>query len=484
MNLRSLAGQLLSREPHSASLARLQSRQVILPTVDEFSVHCRLYCHQNHSSQYLRSMVMFMVRADLSSLPPYVPGLLLPGALKLASNEASWAPLPSVAQAIAHAASGVNRYPDMAACGLREHLAQWLTSQLTSRLTSAPTPSDSSADSSGTAATTESLTRSLTWRNIAVGNGSSALCLQAVQATCLSSYPSVPLHHSTDGGMAITSADPTSASEPTTGATDSGSNRGRLGATPSTADEVIFPWRSFEAYPILTRVAGAVPVPVPLTADGGHDLPAMVQAISEHTRLIFICNPNNPTGTTITSSAFRAFMRQVPTRVHVVLDEAYTEFDTSGTSPSVELLAEFPNLAVCRTFSKAHGLAGLRLGYMAGSEEFIEAVNKVGVPFGVNAIAQAAGVASINAEAEMAQRVQVTIQQRTRVAEALGGLALPSEANFLWLPVGQRAKELDAALKKQGIVVRCFAGEGLRVTVTDEAETDTLLQALGAVQLA
>lgn len=346
-----------------------------------------------------------MIRPDLSSLPAYIPGAVVPGALKLASNESSLAPLPSVAEFISETTGSLNRYPDMAAVDIRGELATFVQQR-------------------------DKVKMPLTWNNVSVGNGSSALCLQSIQATC------------------------------------------------AAGDEVLFAWRSFEAYPILAKIAAAVPVQVPLDAEGKHDLDAMAQAITERTRLIFVCNPNNPTGTTVTVEEFRDFMAKVPADVQVVLDEAYTEYDRTGTSPSASLLDEYDNLAICRTFSKAYGLAGLRLGYIVGAEQFIGAVNKVGIPFGVNAVAQAAGLASIKNQEELNERVDATVQQRERVAAALGERALPSQANFVWLPLGNKATALDAALKKRGIIARCFAGEGVRITMTVEEEMDRLLEAL------
>ena len=362
-----------------------------------------------------------MIRPDLSSLPAYVPGTSQPGALKLASNESSLSPLPSVSAVINDATSNLNRYPDMASGALRGKLAQWLGVNLD---------------------------------NVAVGNGSSALCQQLVQATCK------------DG------------------------------------DEVVYAWRSFEAYPILCKIAGAVGVGVPLKR-GRHDLKAMSEAIGERTRLVFVCNPNNPTGTTVSRDEFREFMGRVPADVTVVLDEAYVEYNRDAESPvALEELQRYPNLAVCRTFSKAYGLAGLRLGYLVGPAELVEAVNKVGIPFGVNALAQAAGIASVESQGELATRVDATVAERERVeaylaevapagagsAGAAGGaadgaegaepLTYPSQANFVWLNAGERAEALDEALKREGVIARCFAGEGVRVTVTTAEETDVLLRAL------
>lgn len=356
-----------------------------------------------------------MVRSDLSEIPAYIPGKKLPDALRLASNETSETPLPAVRDAITKAATGLNRYPDMGVDTLRAKLAEWLS-------TSPGSPE-------------------LTAENIVVGNGSSALCLQAIQATCV------------------------------------------------TGDEVIFPWRSFEAYPILTRIAGARPVPVPLTADLRNDLDAILAAVTDRTQLIFVCNPNNPTGTTVSEEELRAFLDAVPQRVQIILDEAYTEYDRSGAdgSPSVNglaLLDSYSNVAICRTFSKAYGLAGLRIGYSAGQSEFVSAMAKVAIPFGVNSLAQVAGVASMSAEAQrqLGARVAETVEQRSRVLANLPReLRVPSQTNFVWLPIGERATTLDEDLKAEGVVARCFAGEGVRVTVTTYKEVNQLLPALEKV---
>lgn len=383
-----------------------------------------------------------MIRPDLSSLPSYIPGKVTPGALRLASNESNLAPLPSVTAAVAEAASDLNRYPDMGAVALRERIASWFATQVF------PAPRINDASPSATAENALP-SAALGVDNVAVGNGSSALCLQAIQATC------------------------------------------------KAGDEVIFAWRSFEAYPILARVAGAEAVAVPLIAEGPdrgkHDLAAMAAAITDRTRLIFVCNPNNPTGTTITSAEFREFMAQVPPQVQVVLDEAYAEYNRAADTVVAQVeLQRYPNLAVCRTFSKAYGLAGARLGYLVGHAEFVEAVNKVAVPFGANALAQVAGLACTEsaAAAELSTRVEATIEQRRRVeaylAERLAAQAEParpelvlhSETNFLWLEVGADSEKLFEALQAAGVMSRCFAGEGVRISITDKAETDQLLAAL------
>ncbi|AGP31812.1 aromatic amino acid aminotransferase [Corynebacterium terpenotabidum Y-11] len=283
----------------------------------------------------------------------------------------------------------------------------------------------------------------LTLDNVAVGTGSSALIQQAVLACC----------------------------------------RGGDGVDGSTPDEVIYPWRSFEAYPIFAMVAGAKAVEIPLDAELRNDLGAMAAAVTERTRLIIVCNPNNPTSTTVTRTELEIFLDSVPDHVHVLLDEAYFEYVRNEKSPDgLSLLDRYPNLAVARTFSKAFGLAGLRVGYLIGHPEFITAVNQVSIPFSVNSVAQAAAVASIEARRELLARTDDTVAQRTRILDRLPeSLQGQAEANFVWLQLGDRAREFADALAERHVVVRCFDGDGVRITVTDEAETDALLTALDVV---
>lgn len=371
------------------------------------------------------SSVQPKTRADLEQVPAYVPGKAVPGALKIASNEMTQPPLPSVVEAISQTISdpttSPNRYPDMGAVDLRIKLGEHL---------------------------------GLPMEQVAVGCGSSALCLQLVQATCA------------DG------------------------------------DEVVFPWRSFEAYPILARVAGATPVPVPLDAQGRNDLSAMAAAITDRTRLVFVCNPNNPTGTTITREAFAEFMAQVPGDVVVALDEAYIELVDEATHAATpladELLDTYPNLVGLRTFSKVYGLAGLRVGYMFGPDKLVEAVNKVAIPFSVNTLAQIAALTSLDAQDELSARIAEVRAQRVAVTEAINAATgretvLPnSQANFIWIDESRIADlsllddvsvatttDLGDFLAQRNILIRCFAGEGARITITTEEETSQLLAALG-----
>lgn len=242
-------------------------------------------------------------------------------------------------------------------------------------------------------------------------------------------------------------------------------------------DEVIFPWRSFEAYPIFTQVTGATAVPVPLR-ELRNDLPAMADAITDRTRLIFVCNPNNPTGTTITDQEFREFMDRVPADVVVALDEAYVEYNTADNTPlATEAVQQYPNVIGLRTFSKAYGLAGVRVGYAFGNPDIIATLGKVAIPFSVSAVAQAAAIASLEAADELNERVTETNQQRDRLADELA--LTQSFANFVWVPaesLHDSPQEVAAQLAESGVLVRAF-DEGLRITATTAEETDALLTA-------
>ncbi|SNC64311.1 histidinol-phosphate aminotransferase [Kytococcus aerolatus] len=241
-------------------------------------------------------------------------------------------------------------------------------------------------------------------------------------------------------------------------------------------DEVVHAWRSFEAYPIVIGLAGARSVQVPLDAAARHDLPAMLEAITERTRLVVVCTPNNPTGPSVHTDELRDFLAQVPPEVLVVLDEAYLEFNRDEAAPdALAMVREFANTVVLRTFSKAYGLAGLRVGYAIGTPRVAEALRKAAVPFGVSQLAQDAVLASFEAGDELAERVEHLVAERTRVVEALleQGWEIPeTQANFVWLPLGDRAMEFAALAAEGGLVVRPFDGEGVRVTIgEDEANT-------------
>ncbi|MCD0482277.1 histidinol-phosphate transaminase [Streptacidiphilus sp. ASG 303] len=257
-----------------------------------------------------------------------------------------------------------------------------------------------------------------------------------------------------------------------------------LQSTAGPGDEVVYAWRSFEAYPIITRISGATAVPVPLTPGDVHDLDAMADAVTDRTRLVFVCNPNNPTGTAVRRAELERFLDRVPGDVLVVLDEAYREFIRDPEVPDgVDLYRDRPNVCVLRTFSKAYGLAGLRVGFAIAHEPVAAALRKTAVPFGVSQLAQDAAVASLRAEDALMARVDALVAERARVAEALAsqGWTVPeSQANFVWLRLGDRTLDFAAACEAAGVVVRPFAGEGVRVTVGETEANDLFLQAAEA----
>lgn len=249
-------------------------------------------------------------------------------------------------------------------------------------------------------------------------------------------------------------------------------------------DEVVLPWRSFEAYPICIAVAGATAVKVPVTADGRHDVPAMLAAVTERTRIIMVCTPNNPTGPALTAEELRTLVEGAPADVLVLVDEAYLDFVTDpAVGDALELLAEHPNLVVSRTFSKAHALAGMRVGYLICEPALAAAIRSVATPFGVGLPAQAAARAALRPEvlAETARRAGVVAAQRDRVVAELRrrGWEVPdTQANFYWLPVRERAAELAAHLQAHGVLARPFVGDGVRISIGTPADDDRVLDAL------
>lgn len=351
-------------------------------------------------------------RPAVDALPAYRPGKAaaqaeaehgITGAIKLASNETPWPPVPAVAAAIADAAGGVNRYADHRAGAVRAALAAHL-----------------GVDES----------------SVTVGCGSVGL----LQQICL------------------TYVDP--------------------------GDEVVYPWRSFEVYPVFTQLAGGSAVTVPLV-DHAFDLDAVAAAVTDRTKLVFLASPNNPTGTSVAADDLNRFLEVVGRDTLVVIDEAYREFnDPLLGDPVTDVLPRHDNAVVLRTFSKAHGLAGLRIGYMIGDPEVVASVDKTLVPFAVNAIAQAAAVAAVGAEAEIIERVALLEAERDRVTAALeaAGHEFPRpNANFVWLPLGDRTDEVCIALEQRGIVTRPFSGEGIRVTIGTVDENDRFLASLADV---
>ena len=252
-------------------------------------------------------------------------------------------------------------------------------------------------------------------------------------------------------------------------------------STAGVGDEVVYAWRSFEAYPIVVQVSGARSVTVPLTAAEHHDLDAMLAAITPQTRLVLVCTPNNPTGTAVRRAELERFLDAVPSDVLVVVDEAYREFVRDPDVPdALDLYRDRPNVAVLRTFSKAYGLAGLRVGFAVAHEPVADALRKTAVPFGVSSLAQVAATASLAAEGELLERVESLVAERTRVQVALreqGWTSVPeSQANFVWLRLGSRTADFAAACEAAGVVVRPFAGEGARVTIGEREADDLFLQ--------
>ncbi len=256
-----------------------------------------------------------------------------------------------------------------------------------------------------------------------------------------------------------------------------------MAATCDPGDEVLFAWPSFEAYPVLAQQLGAAMVQVPLV-DQRHDLDAMADAITDRTRVVFVCNPNNPTGTTVGRAAAEHFLDRVPRDLLVVFDEAYREFVTAPDYPDgLDLLRDHSNVAVLRTFSKAYGLAALRVGYAIGHVDVIGALRKVRVPFTTNLLAQAAALASLAANDEMQARVAEVIAERVRVTDGIAELGLDvieSQANFVWLPIGEQSAVLGEYCERAGVVLRPFPGVGVRITIGTSAENDRLLRVLGA----
>ncbi|MFV2099557.1 histidinol-phosphate transaminase [Micromonospora sp. LOL_024] len=358
-----------------------------------------------------RQPTVRLTRADLDVLPNYVPGrspadlareLGLPQAIKLASNEVPYGPLPGVVEAVAEAAAGAHRYPDMGVVALRQALAERYA---------------------------------VDFDRVATGCGSVALAEHLVRATCLP------------------------------------------------GDELVYSWRSFEAYPIIAATSGATSVQVSNDAAHGHDLTAMAAAVTDRTRMILVCNPNNPTGTAVRRAELDRFIDAVPDDVLVVIDEAYREFVTDPEVPDGLSYADRPNVAVLRTLSKAWGLAGLRIGFLVAQPAVAAAVRKVVTPFSTSMAAQAGALAALAQVDEVHRRCALVVAERERVGQALGKLVpdVPaSQANFVWLPLGDRSVEFGRACESRGVIVRPFAGNGVRVTVGTPAENDAFLAAAEA----
>lgn len=357
----------------------------------------------------------------LEAIPRYEPGLTtaevlarygIDSAVKLASNESPFPPLPEVAAVVAAGAEALNRYPDGPARALRRALAE--------RHGVGPD-------------------------EVVVGNGSCELILYAGQALL-------------DPGTTVVHAAP-----------------------------------SFSLYGHLAATAGAETVAVPLAGDDGHDLDAMAAAVDERTRLVIVCNPNNPTGVYRSADAIERFVDSLPEDLAILIDEAYYDFvDRPDVGRTLSLARERPNLLVTRTFSKAHGLCGLRVGYGIGGAGWIEAIDKVRQPFNTNALGQAAAIESLRHPFPLERRVRELMAERGRVQAALAETSwsfTPSQANFILVrpDVGPRDGEpgVHEQLLRLGVIVRDGASLGcpgrLRVSIGTPAENDAFLAARARV---
>ncbi len=251
-------------------------------------------------------------------------------------------------------------------------------------------------------------------------------------------------------------------------------------------DEVIYAWRSFEAYPILVGIMGARSVQVPNLPDGSHNLDAMAAAITDRTRLILVCTPNNPTGPAVTESQIRAFLAKVPAHIPVVIDEAYFEFCAASTVPEgeeallngLDIYRDYENVIILRTFSKAQGLAGLRVGYSISHPQITQHLRVAATPFAVTALAEAAAIASIEHEDAVMERVSHLVSERERVTARLRelGYDFPTTyANFVWLPLGERTSEFVQLMAEHALSVRAFGTEGVRVSIGEVEANDRFL---------
>jgi histidinol-phosphate aminotransferase len=253
-----------------------------------------------------------------------------------------------------------------------------------------------------------------------------------------------------------------------------------INAASGPGDEVVYSWRSFEAYPGLVAVSGAASVAVPNSEDGSHDLEAMADAITHRTRVVIVCSPNNPTGTIVTAAGFERFMSRVPDDLLVLLDEAYAEFVTDETAVEGKpLLARYPNLVVLRTFSKAYGLAGLRIGYAIGAVGILNAARSAAIPMSVTDAAQAAAVASIGHEQQLLERVARIVMHRDGLRTALidqGWIVPEAQGNFVWLATGEQTAAASDAFFEADLSVRAFPPEGIRVSVGEPESVEKLLK--------
>ncbi len=251
-------------------------------------------------------------------------------------------------------------------------------------------------------------------------------------------------------------------------------------ATCNFEDEIVHAWRSFEAYPIVAAVNGAISVPVPLRADESHDLEAMCDAITSRTQLIFICQPNNPTGVAAKKDELIQMLDRVPSHITVVIDEAYVEFITDERVPnSLDLFHTYPNVAILRSFSKAYGLAGLRIGYAIAQPELAETIRKCTLPFGVSTIAEEAAIAALQHEDKLLIRVTHILKERTRVSDAVtaqGWKLSDSQGNFVWLRIPGKTAIFTKSAAEVGLSVRPYGDEGVRVTIGEDEANSRLIE--------
>ncbi len=252
------------------------------------------------------------------------------------------------------------------------------------------------------------------------------------------------------------------------------------------SDKVVYPWRSFEVHPVYSALTDAQAVTVPLTQHQAFDLEAVAAAATPDTKLVVLSTPNNPTGTACVTADLRDLLAAVTEDTVVVIDEAYREFvtDPAVEDPITAILPQHPNAVVLRTFSKAFGLADLRVGYAVGHPDVVGALDKVALPFAVSGVAQAAAIAALEPDAaqQLAERVDEIIAERKRVTAALtqaGWPVTPSQGNFVWLPVGEQAVPLFGRLEAAGVVVRPFEGEGVRITIGSPPQNQAMLDAIG-----
>ena len=252
-------------------------------------------------------------------------------------------------------------------------------------------------------------------------------------------------------------------------------------AVAGSGDEVIYPWRSFEAYPGIVVVAGATSVAIPNAAGEVHDIESIAAAVTDRTRAVIICSPNNPTGAIVTADQFEWLMSQIPSDVLVILDEAYAEFNRNEAAVrGAELIGRYPNMVLLRTFSKAWGLAGLRIGYAIGNSAILSAARSAAIALSVTDQAQTAALVSLDHEEALLERVAHIVERRDAVVAGLTaqGWKLPeTQGNFVWLATGEATAAAADLLQSHGITARAFHPEGLRVSIGEHESVDKLLRA-------